>query len=245
MLGELSQREASVLVIIIRCYIDTAEPVSSRFVSRKLNFSSATIRNVMSDLEEKGFITHPYTSAGRMPTDKGYRFYIDSLMKIRAINEHTARAVNEQYCRTIRSIEGLLEQTSHLVSTLTNYVGVSLFPQNEKVYLDGASHIIEQPEFKDFKKLYSLLKCLEKKAEILQLLSSDIEDNKVTVRIGKETKLSDLSDCSIVTRGYKMKGKTMGSLSVIGPKRMVYDKVIPTVEFLADTLTNLLEGMEI
>jgi transcriptional regulator of heat shock response len=244
MLTDLGRREAEILAIIIRHYVDTAEPVSSRFVSKRLNLSSATIRNVMADLEELGYITHPYTSAGRIPTDKGYRVYIDSLMHIRKLNDHTARAIEEEYTEAIRSLEDVLERTSHLISSLTNYVGISLFPQRDKVYLDGASHIIEQPEFKDFKRLHSFLQYLEKKTEIINLLKSDIEDCRLTVRIGKENKASDLNECSVVSRGYRVKGKKSGGVCVIGPKRMVYEKVIPTVEFLADTVTNLLDRME-
>ena len=243
MLHDESRRKEIVLEIIIRHYIETAEPVGSRFVARKLGLSSATIRNVMCDLEDMGFITHPHTSAGRIPTDKGYRYYIDSLMRIKSINEHLARTIADQYHEAMRSIEDVLEKTSHMMSSLTNYVGISLLPEYKKVYLDGTSHIIEQPEFKDFHKLYSLLKCLEEKANILKLLSDDI-DGRLVVHIGKENKMSYLDDCSVVTRGYKMKGKIVGRLGVIGPKRMMYEKVIPTVEFLADTVSRIFDGIE-
>ena len=81
-----NNRKAEILEIIIDRYIDSAEPVGSRYVSRKLGLSSATIRNVMSDLEEEGYITHPHTSAGRMPTDKGYRYYITTLMHRKIAN---------------------------------------------------------------------------------------------------------------------------------------------------------------
>ena len=245
MLLNFKKRHEEVLAIIIKNYIETAEPVGSRFASRKLNLSSATIRNVMADLEEMGFITHPHTSAGRVPTDKGYRYYINSLMRLRNINEETFRTINAEYHQTMRGLEDVLEKASHLIANLTNYVGIASYPQHEWVYTDGASHILEQPEFKDLKKIYSIMKYLEEKRAILNLLSDDFESDSLTIHIGRELKSNNLIECSIVTRGYKVRGKTSGRVGVIGPKRMLYDKVIPTIELLADTVTNILDRMEV
>jgi heat-inducible transcriptional repressor len=121
---------------------------------------------------------------------------------------------------------------------------VTLLPQSEKVYLDGASHIVEQPEFKDMNKLYHLLRCLEEKTNIMNLLSADL-DERLTIHIGSENKSRYLNDCSVVTRGYGMRGRPAGRVGVIGPRRMVYEKVIPTVEFLADTLSKMLTEVEV
>lgn len=244
MLKDIQKRHADVLRIIVKSYVETAEPVGSRLVARQLGLSSATIRNAMADLEDMGFITHPHTSAGRIPTDKGYRYYIDSLMKIRNMNESMARAVSGQYDRAMQSLEDVLARTSHLMSILTHYVGITLFSRYERVYMDGTSHIIEQPEFHDLKKLHALISCLEEKRDILNLLHDDIENERLTIHIGKENKSGYLSDCSVVTRGYKIKGKVSGRLGVIGPKRMVYEKVIPAVDFLAETVGEILDELE-
>lgn len=245
MQADLRKRHEDVLGIIIKEYIETAEPVGSRLVSKRLGLSSATIRNVMADLEDMSFITHPHTSAGRIPTDKGYRYYIDSLMRVRKVNEETVRVISEQYRLAMRSLEGVLETTSHLISNLTNYVGITLYPEYQKVYMDGASHIIEQPEFKDFAKIHSLLRYMEEKRELLRLLNDDLATDDLTIHIGRELKSSDLSDCSIVTRGYRVKGKPSGRLGVIGPKRMLYDKVIPTIEVMAETVSDILDDIEV
>ncbi len=238
------KREEAVLEIIVRGYTESAEPVGSRLVARRLGLSSATIRNVMSDLEEEGFLMHPHTSAGRIPTDKGYRYYVNSLMHKRNINDDVVHMVEEQYHEKIRSLEDVLEKTSHLMSSLTNYVGVTLMPDIEKVYLDGASHLIEQPEFHDIKKLHSLFRCLEDKVAILKLLCGGIDDDGLTIHIGRENKSNYLSECSVVTRGYRVKGKKSGKLGVIGPKRMVYEKVVPMVELLADTVSTILNDID-
>lgn len=237
-------REEEVLAIIVRHYVETAEPVGSRYVAKSLGLSSATIRNVMADLEESGFITHPHTSAGRVPTDRGYRYYIDSIMRLRSINPETARSVKNEYHQAMQSLEDVLERTTHLVSSITSYVGINLFSEYHKLYMDGASHIIEQPEFRDLKKLHALLRSLEEKRDILDILSGEFEDDRLMIHIGKENKPNSFSECSIVTRGYKKKGKVTGRVGVIGPKRMVYEKVIPAVEFLAETVTGILEELE-
>lgn len=244
MLSTPTKRQEEVLAIIVKQYVETAEPVGSRFVSRQLSLSSATIRNVMADLEEAGFIIQPHTSAGRTPTDKGYRYYIDLLMRRKSVNENTAKSVRTAYGYAIKSLEDMMECTSHLVSHLTNYVGLTLFSQYDRLYLDGTSHIVEQPEFKDIRKLYTLLKCLEEKQELLSLLHDDFQKENLTIHIGTENGRSYLRDCSIVTQGYKIKGRVSGRLGVIGPKRMVYEKVIPTLDFLADSITEILEDIE-
>jgi transcriptional regulator of heat shock response len=243
--NNVQKREEAVLEIIVRNYTESAEPVGSRFVARKLGLSSATIRNVMSDLEEEGFLMHPHTSAGRIPTDKGYRYYVNSLMHRRNINDNIVHMIEEQYHQKIRSLEDILEKTSYLMSSLTSYVGVTLLPDIEKVYLDGASHLIEQPEFHDIKKLHNLFRCLEDKVAILKLLCGEVDDDdRLTIHIGKENKSNYLSECSVVTRGYKVKGKKKGKLAVIGPKRMVYERVVPMVELLADTVSTILGDAE-
>jgi transcriptional regulator of heat shock response len=241
MTNSTRKREEAVLELIVRHYTESAEPVGSRFIARKLGLSSATIRNVMSDLEEYGLLMHPHTSAGRIPTDKGYRYYVNTLMRRRNINDNVINMVKDQYHQKIRSLEDVLEKTSHLMSSLTNYVGVTLVPDIEKVYLDGASHLIEQPEFHDIKKLHNLFRCLEDKVAILRLLCEGPDSDALTIHIGKENRSNSLSECSVVTRGYKVKGKKGGKLGVIGPKRMVYDRVVPMVELLADTVSTILE----
>jgi transcriptional regulator of heat shock response len=238
------KRKEEILEIIIDRYIGSAEPVGSRFVAKKLGVSSATIRNVMSDLEEEGYITHPHTSAGRIPTDKGYRYYITTLMRRKRLNNNIVKMVETQYHRKLRTLEDVLENTSHLISSLTSYVGVTMVPDVEKIYLDGTSHLIEQPEFRNLTKLHNLFRYLEDKVSILKLLCEEQDDDRLTIHIGKENKSNYLSDCSIVTRGYKIKGKKSGKLGVIGPKRMVYERVIPMVEYLADTVSNILYDID-
>jgi len=241
---DMHQRQQDVFGLIVKHYVETAEPVGSRYVSRKLGLSSATIRNVMSDLEDMGLVTHPHTSAGRLPTDKGYRYYIESLMQVRTVNASVLRSIREEYHETMRSIEDVLMRTSHLISNLTNCVGLTLTSQYEKLYLDGTSHMINQPEFHNLRKIYCIIRFLEQKREILSLLHNDLTCEELRIHIGKENQYTYLNDCSIVTKGYRSKGKIAGRIGVIGPKRMIYEKVIPTVEVLADMMTGILDKLE-
>jgi transcriptional regulator of heat shock response len=241
---DTDKRREQILEMIIDRYIESAEPVGSRAISRKLGLSSATIRNVMSDLEDEGYITHPHTSAGRIPTDKGYRYYITALMHRKNLNEKVVKMVEAQYHQRVQNLGDVLEKTSHLISSLTNYVGVTMMPGVEKLYFDGTSHLMEQPEFQNISKLHDLFKCLEDRVSILKVLCDSPDDDRLTIHIGKENKSSSLSECSIVTRGYKIKGKASGKLGVIGPKRMVYERVIPMVEYLADTVSNIIYDMD-
>jgi transcriptional regulator of heat shock response len=166
-------------------------------------------------------------------------------MCLKSVNDQVARTARQQCTQMVHSLEDVLERASHLISGFTNYVGITLFSQYDKLYLDGASHIVEQPEFKDLKKLYAILKYLEEKRDLLHLLHNDFNEERLTVHIGRENASNSLNECAVVTKGYKVKGRVSGRLGVIGPKRMVYEKVIPTVECLADTLTNIFDEMEI
>ena len=115
MAGELKERERTVLHYVVRDFIETATPIGSRYISRRhedvLGLSSASIRNVMSDLEYLGYINHPHTSAGRVPTDVGYRFYLDSLMRMDAISATEQKAIRQNLNSTEEEDE-LLKESS-------------------------------------------------------------------------------------------------------------------------------------
>ncbi|RMF89909.1 MAG: heat-inducible transcription repressor HrcA [Nitrospinota bacterium] len=128
----LGEREQQILKATIHTYITTAEPVGSRTIARKfqLGLSAATIRNVMADLEEMGFLTQPHTSAGRVPTDKGYRFYVDSLVDLPALSKAESARIDAGYQTTLhKEIEELLEVTTKLLSLITQQAGIVLLPR--------------------------------------------------------------------------------------------------------------------
>ncbi len=133
----LSEREKRILEMIIEDYILTAEPVGSRTISKKssLNLSPATIRNIMSDLEELGLLSHPYTSAGRVPTEKGLRFYVDSIMDIRELSRQEQMEIRSKYLGHLIEGPDLFRETSRILSLSSHYLGIVCMPKVSSVVL--------------------------------------------------------------------------------------------------------------
>jgi heat-inducible transcriptional repressor len=128
---ELSDREKLILRSIIQQFILTASPVGSRFITKKYNigFSPATVRNIMADLEESGFIGHPHTSAGRIPTDKGYRFYVDSLMEVQKIRNSDKGIINKGLEIEPLETDEVLRLTSTILSNITKQLACVTYPR--------------------------------------------------------------------------------------------------------------------
>jgi len=135
--GILSERERQVLEAVIQSYVATAEPAGSRTISRRfgLGISPATIRNTMSDLEEKGFLFHPHTSAGRVPTDKAYRVYVDSLIRVDPVSRDERRTLAEQISSGGSAIETILRRAAQSLGVLTQELGVAIGPRLERAIL--------------------------------------------------------------------------------------------------------------
>ena len=138
---ELNDRERRVLEAVIRTYVQTAEPAGSRTLSRRfgLGVSPATIRNTMSDLEEKGFLFHPHTSAGRIPTDLAYRVYVDSLMRLPTppVNEPERVRLHEQIANGGSAIEAIIARAAQSLGVITQELGVALGPRLDEAILQG------------------------------------------------------------------------------------------------------------
>jgi len=128
---ELSERERMVLNSIVENFIQSAVPVGSRVVAKKSNMalSPATIRNVMCDLEEMGYLTHPHTSAGRVPTDKGYRFFVDSLMGVEQLPESQKKHIFDELVRVSKEVDSILEAASQVMARVSSQLGVVLSPR--------------------------------------------------------------------------------------------------------------------
>ena len=135
--SELSERERQVLEAVIHSYVATAEPAGSRTLSRRyeLGISPATIRNTMSDLEEKGFLYHPHTSAGRVPTDRAYRVYVDSLMRVDTITTEDQRKLEVEIAAGGSAIETILRRAAQSLGILTQELGVALGPRLDRATL--------------------------------------------------------------------------------------------------------------
>jgi len=338
---QLDERKTKILQAIIRNYLETGEPVGSRTISKytDLNLSSATIRNEMADLEEMGYILQPHTSAGRIPSDKGYRFYVDTMMeakerevvemkemlierqdKMEQMLQKVAKvlAQNTQYATMISApqtrgskvkfvqlsrvdegqilavivVEGnviknnilnvreeLSDETLLKLNILlnTNLTGLSIAEINLgmiaamkqqagihsdivsevidavadaikaeedlEIYTSGTNNIFRYPELADQEKASELINTFEEKQLLSNLLQSSDnagdEDGGIQVYIGNESPVSSMRDCSVVTATYELGDGMRGTIGIVGPKRMDYDKVVGTLKTLQNKLDEI------
>ena len=341
-ISELSERKKTILYSIIKTYLETGEPVGSRTISKytDLNLSSATIRNEMSDLEEMGYIFQPHTSSGRIPTDKGYRFYVDNLMseKEREIQEKEDLIIEKA-----DKLEEVLKQAAKLLAANTNYTALVSTPETHRnklkflqlskvdensilavivvegniiknkmihvdeeldddtilklnllfnthlnglsleqinlglitllkeragihteivssvidavadairadedleIYTSGATNIFKYPELTDSGKATDIINTFENKEELEKIVSTSLSENnanknEMQVYIGKEMSSPAMQDCSVVTATYDLGDGMRGTIGIVGPKRMNYEKAMGTMKSLMNQLDEI------
>ncbi len=339
---DLDERKTKILNAIIQTYLDTGEPVGSRTISKftDLNLSSATIRNEMADLEEMGFILQPHTSAGRIPSDKGYRFYVDNMMKdkIAQVDE-----MKELMIEKADKVDQLLKQVAKLLAVNTNYASLITTPQYKRnklrfiqlskvdeqqilvvimidssiiknrlinteepveqedvvklnillntflqglslqeinmemiqklkvqaqgyskvisdvidaiaqaiqeeddveIYTSGATNLLSYPELGDREKAKELMSTFEEKQALVDLIEENLEsddqgDHRIQVYIGSESQVKTMKDCSIVTATYELEEGVQGTIGIVGPKRMDYQKVVGNLQTMMNQLDTI------
>lgn len=348
---ELDERKMKILQAIIRNYLETGEPVGSRTISKytDLNLSSATIRNEMADLEELGYILQPHTSAGRIPSDKGYRLYVDNMMKDKEQElkekEKEVEDMREFLNDKVDRVETLLQNMAKMLATNTDYAAMISAPQvhknkvkfiqlsqvenhqmlcvivlegniiknkiinvneeidnetllklnilfnsslngltleeinlsiiskmngqageqleiarsvldavaeaisaedNLEIYTSGATNIFKYPELSDSSKAKELISTFEEKQLLTSLIEKDNEsgDNGIRVYIGEETPVQTMKDCSVITATYELDEGVHGTIGIIGPKRMDYEKVVDTLKNIKDQLDSVYKKKE-
>lgn len=237
-------RRRAILASAINTYITDAMPVSSEDIAKQFDLSSATIRNIFAELEESGYLTHPHTSAGRVPTAKGYRYYVDYLLsQMDLLTDEKERIVRE-YKRQMVRIEDALEKTSEVLSAATHYAGiVSFLEWNDRFYYNGLSQILEQPEFQDASRIRYIVKMIEDKRKLLNVINRELKDKKVAVYIGDELECGEMNNCALVVSSYSVNNKPIGRIAVLGPTRMQYNHIIPTLEYVSGILSGVLHDI--
>jgi len=241
---ERQARKRAVLSTTINRYILDANPISSEELAEHFDLSSATIRNIFSELEDEGYLTHLYTSGGRVPTEKGYRYYVDSLLLQMQLMDEEKKSIMREYEKEINRMEDILEETSKLIEQTTHYTGiVSFLEWQDKMFYKGLNRILEQPEFKDTGKMRLLIKAVEDKQRLLEIVNRDFSD-EARVYIGSELNYPEMENCSLVVSSYRRKKKLQGGVAVLGPVRMEYRRIIPTLEYISDVLSEALENFD-
>jgi len=237
-------RKRAVLAETIKRFIASAVPVSSESLAEKFGLSSATIRNIFAELEEAGLLTHPHTSGGRIPTSKGYRYYVDLLISEMPLLEEERERIQQQYLREAKRLEEALEKASELLAEVTHYAGfVSFLEWQDRVFYHGISEILSQPEFRNnIESIQLIIKLIEDKKKLLDIINRDIP-KKVTVYIGNELETTGVENCALVVSSYCFNNKPVGRIAVLGPMRMQYTQTIPTVEFISDILSEVINDI--
>jgi len=236
-----NSRRKSVLNAAINRYIRSALPVASEDIAEEFDLSSATIRNIFSELDESGYLKHPYTSGGRVPTDKGYRYYVDFLIQQMDLIEEEKERILKNCRKKMKRLDEALENTTEVISEFTHYAGiVSFLEYEDKMFYKGISRILDQPEFKDTDKIRLLLKLVEEKNNLLDIINRDFS-GKVKVYIGSEIGFPEIEGCSLIVSGFNMKIQNCGRLAVLGPVRMEYERIIPAMEYISEVLSEVLE----
>ncbi len=237
-------RSREVLEAVVESYIKNACAVSSEELCRAFDCSSATMRNVMTDLEAQGYLAHMHTSSGRVPTDRGYRYYVDMLLTQMQLVEEEKEQLTREYNRQLNKLEDILEMTSEVLSAFTHCAGiVSISGKGyNKIFHNGASFIAEHPEFKHIEKIRSILRVLDEKKTLLEIINRDLE-KKLNVYIGGELAVEEISNCSLIVTAYNMEDRPSGRIAVLGPRSMNYSYVIPTIEYVSELMSRAIDGL--
>jgi transcriptional regulator of heat shock response len=245
---ELTERKLKILQAIITDFIASAEPVGSRTLAKKYNLelSPATIRNEMSDLEDMGYLTHPHASAGRVPSDKAYRIYVNSLMDRYELADAQKDRINQGLSAGISELRATIKHASEVLSELTNLTSFATVEDRSQVdlILKGMTRLFSQPEYNSVDKARHFLELVDNPDHLTEVISKRGEG--ITITIGDENSYDLLPDSSIITATYHIDGKFVGKLGVIGPTRMHYSEVMSVIEYLSNNLdaAKLIKGGE-
>jgi len=247
MQATLDARKREILRAVIRSYIETAEPVGSEVVAHQghLGVSAATIRNEMAALEELGYLAQPHPSAGRIPTDRGYRAYVDQLADTDApLSTGERLRLRRRLATAVQERERIPKEAARTLANVTKYTSLvaQLQPDRFVFHLEGAANILIQPEFRDARAARPILEALEREEVIAGLLESAPEQ-QVSVTIGSEHRVEDLRGCSVVAAAYRIEARPAGALAIVGPTRMPYARVIAFVRYLAESLDDVMAGL--
>ena len=238
-MSELTQRQKQILDKIIWEYVRSAKPVSSRLIERKYAFDikPATIRREFASLTEAGLVEQPHTSAGRVPTDKAYRLFVDELLELLEQDSEQAepRANAEQL--QVRNVDNLhiLWQLARDLAEASSALVVARLLEDELEVCEGWSRVIRQPEFTDQRSLLALTRVLDQLGQRMDDLAEELPSAGLRVFIGKECGLASSAGLSLMFTGSQL-GQQHAILALVGPKRMDYARNIRLIKELTALL---------
>lgn len=220
----MHERQRQILKAIISEFIQTAEPVGSKtiMVSYKFDVSPATIRSDMADLEKEGLLTQPHTSAGRIPTDAGYRFFVDDLVDYDLMRDQASSVVSQIKKEFNKDkLKRQIHDAVALISRSTNNMGFATLPDSQTFYL-GIANVLKTPEFiKNPLQASQVVEVFEDNNNFLNFLETLGSEDKTQIFIGKENILEKIQSCSLIITKYNTNDYS-GYIGIMGPTRMNY-----------------------
>lgn len=222
----MDSRKEAILEAIVREYVETGNPVGSFILVEKYSFpySTATIRAEMSELERLGFLIQPHTSAGRVPTEKGYRYFVDMLEKERELLSREETVARKRICSMQGRYERQLEAASAVLSDLTRSVGFAGF--SGELFSHGLGHLFSQPEFLSPERILKTAELIDNLTQLLYELPQSFDTR---IMIGSENPIGKSAGCSIIVSQFASP-LGQGYLGVVGPMRMPYGRNISVIK---------------
>ncbi len=223
----MNQRQENLFLKIVHEYINSAEPVGSSLLAQKYNLgvSAATVRNDMAVLEEEGLITHPHTSAGRVPTEKGYKYYLDNYLDNNKEISKKDKNKLKQLAKEKNS-ELKIKKIVKEIATLTGLAVVVAFAKNN-VYYTGISNLLAQPEFADLPIIYNIGEVVDHLDDVVTKIYDKVD--KIEIKIGSENYFDKSCGSILIKKGEYL-------VCVLGPMRMNYQKNISLMNYLKTLL---------
>jgi transcriptional regulator of heat shock response len=235
------EREEEILGLIVENYIKESRPISSAYLCQKchLNYSSATVRNVMLSLEKKGLLSHIHTSSGRVPTKEGFKYYVEHFSEEDMVEDYPLSLDFDSLPSS--NIEEIVNCTLDTLTQTSGYTSlVAISGSNEKIFFRGMRFILEQPEFEDISRLKTIFYALEVRMQELQQLLFNCIDEKVRILIGDDIGFEEISDCSLIASGLRA-NQFEFALGLLGPMRMNYAKAASCLNSVRNQLKDVVE----
>lgn len=234
---DLTDRQKSLLKLIIEQYINTAEAVGSEVIDREHNLgvSPATIRIEMSKLTDMGYLRQPHTSAGRIPTAAGMRLYIHELMKEKQLPVAAEVSIKEKLWHQRFKQERLLKEAVKALAQRCGMLGLATAP-DDQLYYAGASNILDWPEFYDIDVAKFVLALFDGEPLLQQILNKAQGTDSMHILFGEDMEYESLRPTGFVFTNYEFGPDNVGIIGVIGPSRMNYAVVLPYVKYVRDMI---------
>ena len=233
----MNDRQKQILSAVVELYTKTAVPVGSQALLEYSDFgvSSATLRNDMVVLEEEGYLYQPHVSAGRIPTDAGYRIYVEEMMGDEDLSREDQRRLQKELLTLKAKHMRLGRSTAKLLSALSGNLAVSGIVDKDEYYDFGMRELIDNPEFQEMDELCQLVETLDSLDEKVDGIMLKLKDGETRIFIGSENPIAGINNCSMIVAPYQT-DEGRGMLAIIGPKRMDYAKNKSLIEYMRKML---------